>query len=395
MEDETMRLPKKHEPYTDVYFLRAQEVLKKEGINPVVRAQIFIRKGQGNVYGINEALAIIDKYSDLKRHGGRVHALPEGSTYSSCETLMTIEGPVQDIITLETMILGAITEKTSLGNGDPDIDLEKARENMEAVVKAAKGRPVSYFGARHWHFSRDREIAYAAFLGGATSCSTDIGASKVRRKGMGTIPHALENIMAWIHGYDNAVVESTEVFDRTIDPEVPRIALIDYANREVKDSLAVAQALGEKLYGVRVDTCGENVAEGGLEHPSDDDITKHFGMMPSIQEEDRKYWFGRGVTVAGVYTLRTALDKAGFDDVKIILSSGFGDAKKVSAFVRAEEELGLRLFDGLGVGGIYESRISTWDIVGVGETMDTIKPLSKKGRPYRPNQRLQLVYGGA
>ena len=71
-------LPEKHEPYTDKYFLRSNQVLKGEGMNPYVKMQVFIRKGPGRVYGIEEAVAILDKYSNI-RDKGRILALPEGS----------------------------------------------------------------------------------------------------------------------------------------------------------------------------------------------------------------------------------------------------------------------------------------------------------------------------
>jgi nicotinate phosphoribosyltransferase len=369
-------LPADHRPYADKYFLRTNEVLKAEGLNPYVRAQVFIRKGPGTVHGIDEAVAILAKYSKLAEHGGKVYALPEGSAYHSKEALMVIEAPIQDIVELETMYLGVISAETTKTNDKHGVSTEAVRERMEEVVRAAGGRDVIYFGARHWRYDEDAAISFAAYLGGARAASTDAGAESFSKTGVGTIPHALENIMAWKHGYENAVVEATKAFDKHIDRNVPRIALIDYANKEITDTLATAQALGDKLYGVRVDTCGENTAEG------------------ADASSDRKYWGGRGVTISGVHALRTALDNAGRKDVKIVLSSGFGDVNKVRAFVAAEQELGTKLFDTLGVGGVYDSRMATMDIVAVGEDNEHLIPMAKVGRTYRPNNRLELVLGG-
>ena len=195
---------------------------------------------------------------------------------------------------------------------------------------------------------------------------------------MGTIPHALETVYAWLYGYENAVVESTKAFNRVIDKAVPRIALIDYANKEVDDSVRTADALEGRLYGVRIDTCGENVMQGASANGN---------------HKDAKYWFGAGVTVSGVYAVRKALDEAGHEDVKIILSSGFGEPEKVRAFVKAEKELGIKLFDALGVGGVFPARMSTMDIVAVGEDRYNLKPMAKVGRGYHPNKRLELVLG--
>ena len=95
------------------------------------------------------------------------------------------------------------------------------------------------------------------------------------------------------------------------------------------------------------------------------------------------------MTITGVAALRNALNENGHEDVKVILTSGFGKPEKVKAFVDAEKELGLKLFDGLGVGGVYDARMSTMDIVAV----DNV-PMAKVGRSYRPNKRLELRLGG-
>ena len=364
------KLPKSHRPYTDKYFLRTNEIIKAEGLNPYVRAQVFIRKGPGIVEGIDEAVSILETYSELQKNGGHVYTLGEGAQYSAKETVMVIEGHIQDLVELETMYLGVISAETTKANDEAGPNIEQAQKNMQAVVDAAKGRPVSYFGARHWRFDEDAEIAKAAYKGGATSCSTDNGAAYAQQKGIGTIPHALENIFAWKYGVEHAVAKATEAFDKHIAKEVPRIALIDYANREISDTIATANALEGKLAAVRVDTCGENVAQGG------------------IAEHGKPFWGGTGVTISGVYELRKALDNSGHENVDIILTSGFGNPEKVKAFVDAEKELGVKLFDALGVGGIFKARFATMDIVAVGKDKDSMKPMSKIGRGYQPNEKL-------
>ena len=382
---EKTELPKTHEEFTDKYFLRSKEILENDNLNPFVRAQVFIRKGPGNVHGIEQALEVLEKYSNI-RENGHVYALPEGSRYDSTETLMVIEAPIQDIITLETMYLGLMTEATTLANGGKPVNLENVTERMAAVVKAADGIPVSYFGARHWGFSMDADIAWHAYLGGAETCSTDAGSARYGSKGMGTIPHALENIYAWMQGSNNAVVEAVKAFDRHMDKSIPRIALIDYNNKEVDDAVASAVALEGRLYGVRIDTCGENVAQGAAK--TLDDVAEVLGKEVCIPKEHEKYWAGSGVTVTGVYAVRKALDEAGYEDVKIILSSGFGKPQKVEAFVEASKRLGRNIVDGFGVGGVYDSMTASMDIVAVGDTIDTMTPVCKVGRGYKPNDRL-------
>jgi len=386
-------LPEEPQPCADKYFLRTGEILRAEGINPWVRAQVMIRKGPGQVYGIDEALAILKKYFPLEEHGGKVYALKEGDDYAPRETLMLIEAPIQDIVELETMYLGVPSAETTKANDKRGVDLNQVRENMASVVKAAKGRPVSYFGARHWRFDEDAAITRAAYEGGATSASTDAGAETFGQKGMGTTPHVLENIMAWKYGKEKAVLETILAFDRNIDAKVPRIILCDYRNKEITDTLACANALGNRLWGPRIDTCGENVGEGALKFPDAEKLEQLVGRKIIVPTQDEKYWFGHGVNVTGVYAMRKALDENGYENMKLALSSGFANPEKVEAFARAEEILGIKLFDMLGVGQVFKSRAAKMDVVAVGETPETFVPISKTGRGYNPNPRLKLRLG--
>ena len=371
MRNRDFNLPEDHTPFIDKYFLRAKEILEKENLNPMVKAQVFLRRGNCPVYGLDEAISILCKYSDIEKTG-KIYALDEGDYISNGEVIMVIEAPIQSIIDLETMYLGVISAETTKMADGIHIDLEQVKMNMAEIVELAGDRPVAYFGARHWRYDEDADIARAAFDGGAQNCSTDVGGATVGQVGMGTIPHALETVYHWKHDAQYAVPFSTIAFDKHIDPEVKRIALVDYNNHEIVDTLGVAKVLGKKLYGVRVDTCGENMMESV--------------MMPHLPIFF-DHWFGNGVTVCGVYTLKRALLETGNDHVKIMLSSGFGKPEKVQTFVHAEALLGVQLFDGLGVGGIFESRFSTMDIIAVEG-----QEIHKKGRKPLPADRLKAVW---
>lgn len=387
-----IELPARYETYADKYFLRSREVLAAEGINPFVRAQVMIRKGPGKVAGINETLEILKKYGGLAHPESKVYSLREGAHYDSRETIMLIEAPIQDIIGLETMYLGVLSAETTKLTDGTDVIFSEVKKQMERVVNAAEGKPISYFGARHWRFDRDPIITRAAYEAGAKSASTDAGSFSFGELGIGTTPHVLENIMAWKYGKEKAVVETIKAFNKVIDKKVPRIILVDYRNKEITDSLESAKALNGKLDGIRIDTCGENLAEGALRDKSG--LAALLGREVEIPKEDEKYWFGNGVTVTGVYAVKKALDEAGYNHLKITLSSGFASENKTAAFVRAEKILGTKLFDSLGVGQVFKSRAAKMDIVAVGETLETLVPISKTGREYKPNPRLELVARG-
>ena len=319
------KLPKDYRPYIDKYFLRSKEILQKEGINPIVKYQVFIRNANCKIYGINEAIAIIDKYAPR----AKVWALKEGSFAKDCETIMLIEGHVQDLIDLETMYLGVISAETTIKAENKDIDLNEVYRNMHEIVTLVAPRPVMYFGARHWRYDRDMEISSACCEAGAKDCSTDEGANQYNAKGVGTIPHALEAVYHWFYrDIGSAVVTSLMAFDKHIMKEIPRIALVDYANREITDSIQCLIHC-KNLYGIRIDTCGENAMQGVIPH--------HL--------EDYPYLQGNGVTIAGVYAVRKILNDMGHDHIKVILSSGFAFPKKTKEFTLWEEGMKFKLED--------------------------------------------------
>ncbi|MEM0360616.1 MAG: nicotinate phosphoribosyltransferase [Candidatus Diapherotrites archaeon] len=329
-------LPEDFKPYSDKYFLRSKELLEREGLNPCVKYQVFFQKGPGIVCGIDEAIAIIRKYAGPEI---KIRALYDGEPYSAKETVMEIEGKVQELIALETMYLGVLSAGTTIAS------------SINEICSIAKGKEVYYFGARHWRFDSDKELSYAAWVGGASGVSTDIGASAFGEKGMGTIPHALVLVF-------EDTVKTAEKFEQQFGRQSRVIALIDTFNKEITDSLRTAKALGEKLHGVRIDTCWENTGEG-----------------------TRK---GKGVTVELARKVRKALNENGFEHVKIFLSSGF-NAKKTREFMKAEKKHG-RFFDAIGTGSVFDFRFATADIVEKNG-----KPCFKTGRPPKPNQRLHLV----
>lgn len=364
-------LPNNHKPFTDAYFLHSRSILEQDGLNPMVTYEIFIRKGPGEVRGVDEAVAIIDTYApELAAKGGSVHALPEGYRYEGGEPLMHIRGPVQDLIELETMYLGVLAAETTRANTGHGVDLEQVAQRARKIRELCPDKELIYFGARHWRYDDDAAISKAVLEQGWDGASTDVGAQAGGfSHGLGTIPHALVLVYAHAFGREAATLKATDAFNRNIDTSVPRIALVDSFNREIDDTLATARALGQDLYAVRLDTPGEHPAQGADPEDRDADIYNGF-------------WGGSGVTVSGAKAMREALDAAGFEHVNIVLSSGFGELDKVQAFLEGERRYG-RLFEAMGVGGVFPAWHATSDIVQV-EGRD----LAKKGRGYRPSPRM-------
>jgi len=265
---------------------------------------------------------------------------------------MVLKGPAQDIIDLETMYLGALSH--GLTEASPAHETVDAREFGEAVrdVTEIYDVPLLEFGARHYHWSDTGDLAQAAYENGAVATSTDVGAETFGEEGVGTTPHALTIILGEEYGHRNATRKTAELFHSNMPEDIPRTTLVDTWNREIDDALETAEFFEDKdvPYGFRVDTCGENIAQGGRR------------FDPSAPD----YHTGTGVRVESVKALKNALLDNGYGDAEIVLSSGFGNPEKANAFHQANQEYnqetGENLFDAVGAGSFSDGIHATADI---------------------------------
>ena len=328
--------------YSDKYFVRTREILKASGYSPNVTMQVF-GKSSAFLGGMDEAIAILKLCSD-DWNALSVHALYDGDRIEPWETVMLIEGPYDSFAHLETLYLGVLARRTRVGT------------NTRAVVEAARPRQIMFFPARHDHWLVQTGDGYAAHIAGAIGVSTDAQASWWGSSGIGTVPHAL------IASYNGDTVLATQKFAEYIDPEVQIITLVDYRNDCVGTSLEVARALGDRLWGVRIDT-SENLVD-----------TSIIPMMGSFHPT--------GVNPQLVWNVRHALDSEGFGHVKIVVSGGF-TTEKIRSF---EEQL--VPVDAYGVGSsLFAGRFDfTADIVLVEG-----KRQAKVGREFKPNKRMEKV----
>ena len=328
--------------YSDKYFTRAREILLADGSRPRVTMQVF-GKAPAFLGGIDEALAILKlcaiEWSELE-----VRALYDGDPIAPWETVLLIDGPYDAIAHLETLYLGVLSRRTRVGT------------NTRRVVEAARPKEVMFFPARHDHWLVQTGDGYAAHIAGAIGVSTDAQASWWGSEGVGTVPHAL------IAAYGGDSVLATRKFADHIDPSVRLVTLVDFENDCVRTALEVADALGDRLYGVRIDT-SEMLVDRSV-------IPQMGRFRPS------------GVCPQLVWNVRQALDAHGFPKVRIIVSGGF-TAEKIQDFERQQVPV-----DAYGVGSsLFQGRFDfTADVV-----RRDGKPCAKVGREYQPNSRLELV----
>jgi nicotinate phosphoribosyltransferase len=338
--------------YTDAYFNFTKVLLESEDRHPRVVMQVF-QKHHSVLGGIDEAIAVLKLCAGRADGAGdwqsgwaelTVRALCEGDHISPYETVMHIEGDYSLFAHLETVYLGCLARRTLI--------MRKVSE----VVEAARGKPILYFPARHDHWIVQTGDGWAAHIAGAIGVSTDAQASWWGGKGIGTVPHAL------IAAYEGDTVKAARVFADHFADQMNVVVLVDFDNDSVHTSLEVAEALGPRLWGVRLDTSHTLV---------DKSLLDRMGRFDP-----------RGVNPELVHLVRDALDRAGHQGVRIVVSGGF-NAERIRAF----EEQGTPV-DAYGVGSslIRGENDFTADVV-----MVEGRPCAKVGRSYAPNERMELV----
>ena len=342
--------------FSDIYFPRAKTILEEDNHHPKALMQVF-QKNEAVVGGIDEAIASLKIGTGFFLVGDNdfvncwneieVKALYDGDEIKPFETVMTIEGDYSLFAHLETVYLGILARRT------------KVATNVRRVVEAASGKPILFFSARFDHPSNQTGDGYAAYKSGALGVSTDAQDAWWGAKALGTIPHGL------IAAYGGDTVKATIKFAEWAEKqheEINVISLVDFDNDCVGTSLAVARALGKRLWGVRLDTSGSIVDKS---------------LWNQMLQFDP-----RGVNSQLVRNVREALDREGFTWVKIIVSGGF-NPQKIKRF--EEENVPADVY---AVGSaFFEGKFDyTADVVLVNG-----EPCAKVGRKYNPNPRLEVV----
>jgi nicotinate phosphoribosyltransferase len=333
--------------YTDAYFNHARATLLADDRRPRVVVQVF-QKNAAWLGGMDEAIAIL-KLCSHDPDALSIRALHDGDRIEPWETVLTIEADYTTFAHLETVYLGTLARRTLITT------------NVVRVLEAANGKRIIFMPARFDHHRVQAGDGYAAYVAGQVTgfeigVTSDEQASWWGGKGIGTVPHSL------IAAYGGDTVLAARRFAEWAPSEMAVTVLVDFENDSVQTALAVAEALGERLWGVRLDT-SETLVDRSLWEEMGD-------FKPT------------GVNEHLVRKTRDALDDAGFGHVRIVVSGGF-DVPKIHAF----EERGVPV-DAYGVGSslIRGANDFTADVV-----MTDGRPSGKFGRHLRENPRLEPV----
>ena len=297
---------------TDVYFINTRDVLASLGmLETPVTAEIFTRTN-GLFAGVGEVMEL------LRSLPVEVEALPEGERFSPKETLVRIRGPYGAFGIFEATILGMLSSSCAWAT--------TARE----CVDAADGKPVLSFGARHLHPAVASVMdAVAIRVGGCAGASTVLGAKLCGKEPSGTVPHAAVLIVG-------DTLKLARAYDAVIPGGIGRIFLVDTFKDECEETLRLAEALGDRLDAVRLDTPGER----------------------------------GGVTVDLVREVRYRLDLASFRKVQIVVSGGLTPPRIAELAVAGADVFGV---------GSYISHAAPMDMTMDLKEIDG-KPVAKRGR---------------
>jgi len=303
----------------DIYFARAESILAQEGLDPLVAMEVFSREA-GVLCGMDEARNLLGHVlagADPKET--HLEALEDGDVIGSKEIVLRIRARYRRFGLYETAFLGMLAQSTGWATA------------ARTCVDVAAPEPVINFGARHVHPDITDVLDYAAIIGGCVGASTPAGARLASLAPTGTMPHSLVLIFG-------DTVEAALAFDRHVAPDVPRIVLVDTFKDEAEEALRVAHALGDRLYGVRLDTPSER---------------------------------GR-VTADLVHEVRARLDQSGFHHVRITVSGGLTPDR-----IRYFKEAGAPV-DSYAVGS-YISGATPIDFTGDIKEIDG-RAIAKRGR---------------
>lgn len=192
---------------------------------------------------------------------------PHGGDPSHVTPVLRVRGRYRDFAHLETPTLGALSRSSRVAT------------NVYQILDAAAGKPVMFFPARFdaheiqamdgyaYHIAVQRYAEDHPHRATPSRVSTDAQGDWWGAEGGGTVAHAA------IACFLGDAAASMVAFAETLDPAIPRIALVDFRNDCVRDSLRIMDTLWPRylralqdgdpekaslyrLVGVRPDTGG-------------------------------------------------------------------------------------------------------------------------------------------
>ncbi len=376
--------PSNHEEiikHTDMYFVRTHQILQSYGDAEVIYA-VFLRRPVISAPYL--ALKWLDHiFAKEKINASYKLAFPEGEWVGAGLPILYLKGSFKQLVILETFLLQKLGACCV------------AAYNAFQMIQLLPYVDFLAMDARHCAgYEMQEMVEYAAWVGSQAAhkknnakgfvgtASNSTASFFGLNQGLGTMPHALI-------GYAGSTLRAAEMFHEQF-PNQELGVLVDYFGQEITDSLAVCRAFpnlaAQGKISLRIDTHGGRYVEG-LNRQSSYELLMCYApetIQRYCSEKELTYLAGTGVSAAAIWYLRTKLDGAGFDKVKIIASSGF-DIEKCRIIAEAKAPV-----DIIGTGSFlptwWNETYATADIISYNG-----KPLVKKGREFLINLAKQYI----
>lgn len=319
--------------WTDAYFRRTRQIVEKFGSKTVTYA-IFMRRPVISA----PRLAVEWLQKQAAAGGFKVDVemnYVEGRWVGAGEPLLYITGPFEHLVELETLFLQKIGPTCVAAYNAFAMCMELPNASflaMDARHCAGHGMAeLMAYAASVGSARAQRKANVVGFIGNATNATAHFFG---RDQGLGTMPHALI-------GYAGSTLRAAEMFHETF-PDEPMTVLVDYFGLEITDSLAVCNQYPDLVkagkLALRLDTLGSRFCEGLDPAASYAVLDRHCpkAIRGYRNEAELRNLIGTGVSAAAIWHLRETLNNAGFENAKIVASSGFGPEKcKVMALADA------------------------------------------------------------
>ena len=294
--------------YVAVYFKKTKKIIEETNVGRNVVLQFFQRKDGIVACGIEEVKELLMEHTDTSKYS--MYAVNDGDVLEANQPMIKLEGDYAEFVEFEGIIDGILARRSSVAT------------NAKEVIKAANGKIVISMADRSDLYLNQPGDGHAMAVGGISVFVTDAQLTYIEGEPVGTIPHAL----IAIHGGD--LIKALHAYKEVIK-EKKLVALVDYNNDVITDTLKVANEFKDELAAVRVDT-SQNLVDKSLE-----DKPENYGTCPNL-----------------IKLLRKELDDNGFNHVNIIVSSGF-NPEKIRQFEAENTPVNI-----YGVGG-YLTKIIT------------------------------------
>ena len=348
--------------YTDNYFLKSKQIIKKYGDVDVTYA-VFIRRP--GIVALKLATDWIKSIAKERKIKIQTHTpFKEGEYFGAGEPILYIKGSFQHIVDLETLFLQKIGPACIVAANAYQMCIDLPKTSFIAM------------DARHCAGSEMSELmSYAASVGSKAAkknkslgfVGTSIAATShyfPSNKALGTMPHA-------IIGYAGSTLEAVKMFHQTF-PKNDLVVLPDYFGKEITDSIQVCNYFDKFSKAgkvmIRLDTPSGRFIENLDTSKSYEVLEKHApGSIKDYRsDKELRHLVGPGVSAASLWYLRAQLDNFGFKKVKIIASSGFTNEKcKAMSLAKAPIDI-------IGTGSYLPEKWSetyaTADIIKYGNT---------------------------